>query len=305
MSVSVTAVIPAYNYSRFVVRAVESVLAQSFTDLECLVVNDGSTDDTLEVLSPYEDRIRVITQVNAGLSAARNTGILNAQSEYVAFLDADDFWKPEKIARQHALMTSRPELAAVGCGWDRVDGNLAVQDVRSPGRPTTSNAENVRGICARKIWLGGSGSGVMARRAIFDDVGLFDTNLRAAEDIDMWMRIAARFPVDNVYESLTALCFHGTGSFRNATLMEENQLKVYHKAIAAWPEIFDEPSRAIYLATIYADAGGELIGARDNRKALAKYWLAYRTDPKHPQALKKVAQLALHIVLKRKDKDLH
>src|SRR5437016_1233967 len=113
MPLLVSAVIPAYNYARFVCRAVDSVLAQTYPHLECIVVDDGSTDNTLEVLAPYGDHIRVITQKNAGLSAARNTGVRNAGGEYVGFLDADDWWQPQKIAKQVALAEKRPELGAI------------------------------------------------------------------------------------------------------------------------------------------------------------------------------------------------
>jgi glycosyltransferase involved in cell wall biosynthesis len=277
----VSAVIPAYNYARFVCRAVDSVLAQTYPSLECIVVNDGSTDDTLDVLAPYNDRIRIITQKNAGLAAARNTGVRSAHGEFVAFLDADDWWKPEKIAKQVALAEKRPELGAIGTTWERVDGSLKHLAVKVPGRPTDDRAANVRGIACRTTWLGGSGSGVMARRNVFEEVGLFDESMRAAEDVDMWLRIAQRYPIANVEELLTTLCWHGTGTFRNAVLMEENQWKVYRKATEAWPDIFDPVTKRKFRATIFADAGGEYAGAGDQGMALKKYLDSLREWPWH------------------------
>jgi glycosyltransferase involved in cell wall biosynthesis len=310
--VMVSAVIPAYNYARFVCRAVDSVLAQTYSSLECIVVNDGSTDNTLEVLAPYVDgplapdpggnkSIRVITQKNAGLAAARNTGTRNAQGEYVAFLDADDWWKPEKIEKQMALAEKRPELGAIGTIWERVDGNLKHLTVKVPGRPTEDRAANVRGMACRSIGLGGSGSGVLARRDVFDEVGLFDESMRAAEDIDMWLRIAQRYPVANVDELLTTLCWHGTGTFRNAVLMEENQWKVYHKATTAWPEIFDRTAKRKYRATILSDAGGEYIGAGDMGMALKKYLDSLKEWPWHKGRWSTVTRLMARRML-RKDR---
>jgi glycosyltransferase involved in cell wall biosynthesis len=298
----VSAVIPAYNYAQFVRRAVDSVLAQTYPHIECIVVDDGSTDNTLEVLAPYGDRIRVVSKKNGGLAAARNTGVENARGEFVAFLDADDWWHPEKIAKQVELAEARPELAAIGTSWQVVDGNLQFVKSKTPRRPVADLATNVREIACRTIWLGGSGSGVLARREVLDEVGLFDESMRAAEDIDMWMRIAQRYPIANVEEILTTLCWHGTGTFRNAALMEENQWKVYHKAVAAWPEIFNGAARRKYKASILADAGGEYIGAGDAGMALKKYLDSLKEWPWNRLRWRQAIRLMAKRILRRAGK---
>lgn len=110
----VSVVIPTYNHARFVRDAVDGALAQTNCRVEVLVVNDGSTDDTRDVLATYGDRIRAIHQVNQGLSAARNTGIRHATGEWVSFLDSDDFWHPQKTERQLAAIASAPEVDVIG-----------------------------------------------------------------------------------------------------------------------------------------------------------------------------------------------
>src|SRR5271156_2034659 len=97
---AVSVIIPTYNYGRFVTEAVDSVLAQSYTDHEVIVVDDGSVDDTPERMQPYAERVRYLRQPNQGPSAARNNGIEAARGEYVAFLDADDLWHPRKLEAQ-------------------------------------------------------------------------------------------------------------------------------------------------------------------------------------------------------------
>ena len=107
----VTAVIATYNYGRFVTQAVESVLAQTYGNLEVIVVDDGSDDDTRELLAPYTDRIRYIYQKNQSVAAARNTGIRAASGDLIAFLDADDIWHPQKIEVQMRYLADHPEEA--------------------------------------------------------------------------------------------------------------------------------------------------------------------------------------------------
>jgi len=235
------------------------------------VVDDGSTDNTPAVLAPYGDRIRVIRKQNAGLSAARNTGIEHAKGEYVAFLDSDDWWDDEKIARQVELIESGSGYAAVGCGVRVQMKNVDPPPIYHPGPLHANKEANLRGFALRQLWLGGSGSGVMARREIFDVVGGFDTSLRAAEDWDMWLRIAAQYPIANTVEVLTNVYKHGTGSFRNGALMEENQTRVFHNAVERWPHLLDGSIRRQMRALILFDAGGEYFIAGELSMAILRY----------------------------------
>ncbi|MBE9164401.1 glycosyltransferase [Tychonema sp. LEGE 06208] len=117
----VSVIIPAYNGDRYIAQAVESVLAQTFTNLEIIVVDDGSTDETHQVLQPYLDKIRYVYQENRGVAAARNRGIQEAKGEFIAFLDQDDFFEPDKLAAQIALFRSSPSLGIVNSGWRLVN----------------------------------------------------------------------------------------------------------------------------------------------------------------------------------------
>ncbi|MEG4801757.1 glycosyltransferase [Microcoleus sp. ARI1-B5] len=113
----VSVIIPAYNGARYIAQAVESALCQTFTDLEIIVVDDGSTDETHQVLQPYFDRIRYVYQENRGVAAARNRGIQEAKGEFIAFLDQDDFFWSDKLAAQIALFRQQPSLGIVNSGW--------------------------------------------------------------------------------------------------------------------------------------------------------------------------------------------
>lgn len=185
---TVSVVIPAYNAAWCVGRAVDSVLAQDYTDRELIVVNDGSTDDTAQILAAYGDAIQVVTQANGGMSSARNAGISAARGRYLAFLDSDDRWLQGKLARQMTLMESEPDLAfcAATATFEDPDGNPA-------GMWACSRRADagVGDILAHHATVAGGASSVLARRELVQRLGGFDETLFGAEDTDLWVRLAA------------------------------------------------------------------------------------------------------------------
>src|SRR4051812_3217208 len=120
---TVSVVIATYNHGRYLREAIDSALAQTHPPLEVIVVDDGSTDDTAEILQTYGGRIRAMRQANAGVAAARNAGLAAASGRYVGFLDSDDVWAPDKLARQLAVFDAQPALGLVHCGLERTDAN--------------------------------------------------------------------------------------------------------------------------------------------------------------------------------------
>ncbi len=182
----VSAIIPCYNYGRYVTQAVESALAQTYPNMEVIVVDDGSTDDTRRRLEPYFARIRYIYQENRGASAARNTGIRHARGEWIAPLDADDYWHPRKTESQLAAV---PDLDAVG-----LIGSDVARDAFPESLPANPNVEPV-GVRDFLLTIPMSNSGALIKRACLDHVGWYDDRIKSgsAEDRDLFLRIAARF----------------------------------------------------------------------------------------------------------------
>ena len=199
---TVSVVVPAYNAAAFVGRAVDSVLAQSGVDYELLVVDDGSKDDTVAVLGAYGDRLRVLVQANAGPAAARNRGLHEARGRYVAFLDADDWWLPEKLARQVALLDGRPEI-----GFCSTATHVVTEGVAPAGEWPCVPGERplLETLFVRSAAVSGSTSGVLARRELLLGAGGFDEALRGFEDPDLWMRLAARAGYACIDEPLTVV----------------------------------------------------------------------------------------------------
>ena len=182
----VSVIIPAYNASRTVGTAVDSVLRQTFTECELIVVDDGSTDDTAgAVLSREDRRIRCVTTANGGVARARNHGLELARGEFVAFLDADDVWRPEKLKRQLETMDADSSIGLCFTSVAVVDDALR--------RITETKAESEADYCAALLTKGniaGSCSSVMVRRALIDSAGRFDSRLSQCADWDMWLRLS-------------------------------------------------------------------------------------------------------------------
>jgi len=177
-------VIPAYNIEKFILPAVRSVLSQEVESMEVIVVDDGSTDSTAEVVTSIrDDRLRLIRQANRGLAGTRNTGIRHSLGKYIAFLDGDDVWFPHKIRKQLELMESDANLgftytysAYINERGER-SGQLWVTSVREPSFMDLIKRNHVMA------------SSVMARKECLLQAGLFDENLRACEDQEFWVRI--------------------------------------------------------------------------------------------------------------------
>ncbi len=193
---AVSVIIPTYNRGRCIGDAVQSVLGQSLQDLECIVVDDGSTDNTLEILAGINDpRLRVISQKNAGVSAARNSGIASAKADVIGLLDSDDVWLPEKMARQlHYMREHRYEICQTQEMWVR--NGVRVNPMNKHAKPAGDFFEKALGMCLV------SPSTVAFTKKFWCACGPFDESLPACEDYDLWLRALLFFPVGLLDEEL-------------------------------------------------------------------------------------------------------
>ena len=231
MMPTITVIIPAYNAMVFLPETLESVLQQTWTDFEVLIVNDGSTDHIASWVSEAADpRVKLISQENKGLSEARNTGINHAQGEYIAFLDADDLWESTKLEKQIQCFETKPEIGLVYTWTQLVD---------ETGKPTGVKYDSqLEGDVWQQILVGDivcSGSSAMVRRSCFDQVGVFDPNLSAAEDFDMWTRIAAHYPFAVVKEFLLNYRQHSSNMSRNHLKMMQALRITFEKRFQSVP----------------------------------------------------------------------
>lgn len=233
MSPAVSIVMPCYNSARHLPASVGSVLAQTFSTWELIVVNDGSTDGSADWLATQTDpRIRVVSQPNQGVSAARNAGLQLARAPYLAFLDADDTWSPDFLARMHMAVLARPEAVLAYCGWQ----NLGLpggsgQPFVPPDYETPAKAETLFAGCRWPIH-----AALVKREAVIASGG-FDTHLKNAEDYALWLRVALRAPIVRVPAVLAYYHFHGgTQASSDRQRAALHQWHAQQKFVEAHPE---------------------------------------------------------------------
>lgn len=221
---TVSVVIPAYNAEPFVAMTVKSVLQQTYQDLEVIVVDDGSTDRTAAALEEFGDRIRVHRQANAGVAAARNAGVELSSGSWIAFLDADDLWLPNKLERQLAshraplVYTDRFNIGARG-GLPLVQSGVTKMHDGDVFLPLLLEGNFI------------TNSSVLIRREVFDATGGFAAGVSPAEDWDLWLRVAERHPVAFCPEPLVRYRFHPDGASRNHQQIGRMRTRVVARAL--------------------------------------------------------------------------
>jgi glycosyltransferase involved in cell wall biosynthesis len=236
---TVSIIIPAYNVAPYIGETLCSVLAQTFTDYEAIVVNDGSTDETELAIEPFRSRIVYLKQENRGLSGARNTGIRSARGRYLALLDGDDIWLPDYLAKLIGMLEADLQLDlvfpnAVLFGAPRWEGQL-FQNIYPPSAPITFARLLNRECC---VFVS-----VVFKRALVGEVGMFDESLRSAEDFDLWLRLAQRGcrfgfttePLVRYRKRPDSLSSDGLAMFRSL-------IAVYEKSRASLPDQASERS---------------------------------------------------------------
>ncbi|WP_414566581.1 MULTISPECIES: glycosyltransferase family 2 protein [unclassified Anabaena] len=226
----VSVVIPAYNAMTYLPKTLESVLRQTFTDFEVLIINDGSSDCILDWSASVTDqRVKVISQENQGLSGARNTGIAQAQGEYIAFLDADDLWAPTKLEKQVRCFEDNPSVGLVH-NW-----TILIDETDKPtGEQWSPHLEG--NIWEQIIVINSVSSGAaIVRRCCFETIGVFARDLSGTADWDMWIRIAYRYPFAVIKEPLTLYRQHSQNMSKDCQHMLTNARIVIEKAFQSVP----------------------------------------------------------------------
>jgi glycosyltransferase involved in cell wall biosynthesis len=219
----VSVVIPCFNQAHFLAEAIESVLAQTYPHIETIVVDDGSTDNTLAVAG-REPGVRRLRQLNSGVASARNLGLAQARGGFLVFLDADDRLLPDALEVGMCAISRRPQIAfAAGMSRDvGVDG----RQLTDRKQPLVTQDHYLRLLLECFIW---SGSSLVYRRSALEAVGAFDASLAAADDYDLYLKLARRYPLYCHDTVVTEYRRHGSNTTRDAGLVLTSQLEVLRR----------------------------------------------------------------------------
>ncbi|MCD6385261.1 glycosyltransferase family 2 protein, partial [Candidatus Sumerlaeota bacterium] len=225
----VSVIIPVFNRKEMVKEAISSVLNQTFRDFELIVVDDGSTDGTAEVVKSFNE-VRYIRQEHKGPASARNTGIMNAEGELIAFLDSDDLWLPEKLEKQVSYLDHHKGMMI--CQTEEIwlwKGRRI--------KPKRKHRKQKGDIFHRAVELCLiSPSAVMMRRQLFDQVGLFDETFPAAEDYELWLRVTSLMPVGLIDEELVIKRggHEGQLSIQSIGILDRYRIRALVKLLREW-----------------------------------------------------------------------
>jgi len=270
----VSIVIPVYNGEAFISETIASALEQSWRPIEILIVDDGSTDRSTEIVKTFGDPVRLIQKKNGGPASARNLGIKEAKGEFISFLDGDDLWKPDKLELQVQMLLENTELALVHTGrW--VLKNESLTPGQEKALPKVSNSlDSLRTLFWHNEVITSS---VMVRAKVLDDLGGFNESpdYISLEDYDLWIRIAKHHGLGYLKECLTIYRVHAGGISRNIDRLYRHERNVLDAWIREDPDPLKDLEYTIgrRYAKLYLDWGLDHLVERnlnDARKALLK-----------------------------------
>ncbi len=292
----VSVVIPIYNVERYIADTLQSVLHQTYTNLEILLVDDASPDRSIEICRQFTDpRIRIIQQANRGLAGARNTGIRHATGDYIALLDSDDLWLSEKIEKQVAHLDASPQIGVSFCRSAFID---------EAGRPIgTYQMPRLRGITAPYLMCRnpiGNGSAPMIRREVFaaiqyeknvygsPEVFYFDELFRQSEDIECWIRVVLQtnWQIEGIPDALTLYRVNSAGLSADVLKQLQSWENVIEKTRSYAPETvarWEHRARGYqlrYLARRAVRMKDETMAVRLMHRALRTHWQILLEEPK-------------------------
>jgi glycosyltransferase involved in cell wall biosynthesis len=238
----ISVIIGTYNHGRYIASCIESVLAQTYGKCEIIIIDDGSTDNTAEVVKPYQDRVNYHHQQNQGRGASRNAGIRMANHEWIAFLDADDLWEPTKIEKQVAAIVAHPDIDLIvtnACWFD--NDRVVKADYFKTMRlfhQQKIERHGTLGIFSEPLYplfidenfvnL----SSVLVRKKSLYDEGLFDATLPRAQDRDLWLRLSRRYKFAFIDEILTRSRVHSLADGPTTIVPAISRVQLFEKALA-------------------------------------------------------------------------
>ena len=291
----ISVVLPAYNGARFIGETLRCVQGQTHSAVELIVVDDGSSDGTVEMVRAQAPQARLIEQKNAGVSAARNRGLAEAKGDFVIFLDQDDIWHPLQLERQVACMLSDPACAAVVCHYRHWLADQGVypapETLWGPDLGLQTDPDFTGWVYHQFLWdCWAQTSGTLLRRSALQAVGAYDTSLAYSEDWDLWLRLSLQFPFATLQWPCVLYRHHevqGSRTVRDRDFRTEllERYAAQH-GLASRDGRRMEPARFRQILAGYHYSHGMLHLVHGQRRVSARsFWKAWRCQPAKPKLL--------------------
>ena len=275
----VSVIVPVFNRQDYVAETIESIVKQTYKNIEIIIINDGSTDDSEKIIrtfqSQYPDAIDVINQKNQGQVKARNNGLEIARGEFIAFLDSDDVWSLDKVEKQMNRFKNKIGLVYSGVQYIDTWGNVIGEEQCD---------QSIKGSVYEKLLVKNrmTGGTVIIKNAVLKEVGLFDETLEAAENWDLWIRATQFYEVDFVDEPLLKYRKHSGNMSSNNTLMLDATYSILEKyCLNAHAEGAAVDACEIATANYYYRVGVYLISIGDYSDARANFKTANKHVPNY------------------------
>jgi len=274
----VSVILPCYNGVQWIGQAIESVLNQTFKDFELLVIDDGSTDNSKEIVSSYlcDERVRYIYQENRGFSGAINRGIRESKGDLIGFIGQDDLWLPNKLELQTKYLSKHGDVDLIHSSYFAIDPQGQIMGIRNMEIPNVSSKREL--IETLFLWNFIGFETVLVKRKCFDEVGFFDERMVGFSDHDMWLRIAGKFNI--VYTSLPLVKKREHTLQLSKTQAEKvlrDEFLLVRKARYQYP--FLEKVVPKKLASLYYSLGTVMLQKGNNEKAKKYFFKAFKYRP--------------------------
>lgn len=278
----VSVLIPTYNRARFIKRAIDSVLNQTYRDVEIVVVDDGSTDNTQKIIESYGDQVTYIYQENKGAASARNAGIDASVGEYISFLDSDDYYAKNNLKIKVAILESNSGISWVYSDWQYVD-QKGEKLINGSDRFNYSNKKLSGALFKELLYKRNfiTTGVVMVRRLVLEDVGCFDPTILSQEEYDLWLRISVKYPVHYVDENLVTVTDHFDSLSKDFSKWVYGNVLIIDKIEKILPnDLYVEKS---FINRLHADKytflGRDFMQKGQYKNAMTSFWKSIKRLP--------------------------
>lgn len=270
----VSIIMPTYNREKYLPFAIDSVITQTFNNFEMIIVDDGSSDNTKQLIEQYKNdkRIRYFYQENQGQSVARNVGLKQANGKYICFLDSDDLFMPEKLAKQVAFLENNPEIAITHSDEELIDENGHVF--------STYNMERYSGILYEKLLIDNciSITTAMVRRECFEELGMFDETVKVADDYELWLRFSTKYKFHYEAQYFAKYRVMKNQLSSDKTARFNSNKRIIENFFTQFPDLINTRKQNYFRCRLYTRWGNETAATSDLNSALHHYVTALKHD---------------------------